>query len=214
MFYNISGFIVHYRIRHFFGRHHGGRGFGHFGRGFMEGDMGGRAFGMGRKLASVDLQLLILGLLGEKPRHGYEIIKALDERSRGFYMPSPGMVYPALTYLEEIGHATVEVEGSRKLYHITGAGQEHLNDNRSAVDALFAQFNRVGERMDRVRHAMRAQETGEGPDSEHERRGSKELLRARRDLKLALADKWDSSREEQQRVVEILKRATAEIQGQ
>jgi len=180
----------------------------------MEGDMGGRAFGMGRKLASVDLQLLILGLLAEKPRHGYEIIKALDERSKGFYMPSPGMVYPALTYLEEIGHATVEVEGSRKLYHITDAGKEHLDNNHSAVDALFAQFNRVGERMDRVRRAMRAQETGEGLDGEHERRGSKELLRARRDLKLALADKWDSSREEQLRVVEILKRATAEIQGQ
>ena len=205
---------MHHRIHHFFGRHHGGRGFGHFGRGFMEGDMGNRAFGMGRKLASVDLQLLILGLLAEKPRHGYEIIKALDERSKGFYIPSPGMVYPALTYLEEIGHATVEVEGSRKLYHITDAGKEHLDDNRSTADALFAQFNRVGERMDRVRRAMRADETGEGSDAEHERRGSKELLRARRDLKSALADKWDSSREEQERVVGILKRATAEIQGQ
>ena len=204
---------MHHRIHHFFGRHHGGRGFGHFGRGFMEGDMGNRAFGMGRKLASVDLQLLILGLLAEKPRHGYEIIKALDERSKGFYIPSPGMVYPALTYLEEIGHATVEVEGSRKLYHITDAGKEHLDDNRSTADALFAQFNRVGERMDRVRRAMRADETGEGSDAEHERRGSKELLRARRDLKSALADKWDSSREEQERVVGILKRATAEIQG-
>jgi len=204
---------MHHRMHHFFGRHHGGRGFGHFGRGFMEGDMGGRAFGMGRKLASVDLQLLILGLLAEKPRHGYEIIKTLDERSKGYYIPSPGMVYPALTYLEEIGHATVEVEGSRKLYHITDAGKEHLDDNRSTADALFAQFNRVGERMDRVRRAMRADETGEGSDAEHERRGSKELLRARRDLKSALADKWDSSREEQERVVGILKRATAEIQG-
>jgi DNA-binding PadR family transcriptional regulator len=205
---------MHHRIHHFFGRHQGGRGFGHFGRGFMEGDMGGRAFGMGRKLASVDLQLLILGLLAEKPRHGYEIIKALDERSKGFYIPSPGMVYPALTYLEEIGHATVEVEGSRKLYHITNAGKEHLDNNRSTADALFEQFNRVGERMDRVRRAMRADETGEGADAEHDRRGSKELLRARRDLKSALADKWDSSREEQERVVGILKRATAEIQGQ
>src|SRR6267154_335296 len=214
MFYNMSRDSMHHRIHHFFGRHHGGRGFGHFGRGFMEGGMGGRTFGMGRKLASVDLQLLILGLLAEKPRHGYEIIKALDERSKGFYIPSPGMVYPALTYLEEIGHATAEVEGSRKLYHITDAGKEHLDDNRSTADALFAQFNRVGERMDRVRRAMRADETGEGSDAEHERRGSKELLRARRDLKSALADKWDSSREEQQRVIEILKRATAEIQGQ
>src|SRR5216684_7748840 len=214
MFYNISRDSMHHRIHHFFGRHHGGRGFGHFGRGFMEGDMGNRAFGMGRKLASVDLQLLILGLLAEKPRHGYEIIKALDERSKGFYVPSPGMVYPALTYLEEIGHATVEIDGSRKLYHITDEGKQHLETNRSTVDALFAQFGRVGERMDRVRRAMHAAETGEGSGAEHERRGSRELLRARHDLKLALADKWDSSREEQQRVVDILKRATREITGQ
>src|SRR3984893_4157537 len=199
---------MHCHVQHVFGRHHGGRGFGSFGRGFMEGGgMGGRAFGMGRKLASVDLQLLILGLLEEKPRHGYEIIKALDERSKGFYIPSPGMVYPALTYLEEIGHATVEVDGSRKLYHITDAGKEHLENHRSTAHALFAQFGRVGERMARVRRAMHAEEA----DTEHERRGSKELLRARRELKAALADKWDSSREEQQRIVEILNRATAEI---
>jgi DNA-binding PadR family transcriptional regulator len=206
---------MHHRLHHFFGRHHGGRGFGHFGKGFMDsGDMGGRAFGMGRKLASVDLQLLILGLLADKPRHGYEIIKALDERSKGFYVPSPGMVYPALTYLEEIGHATVEADGARKLYQITDAGQQHLESNRGTVEALFAQFERVGERMDRVRRAMQAEETGEESATENERRGSKELLRARRDLKVALADKWGSSREEQQRIVEILKRATAEILGQ
>ena len=206
---------MHHRLHHFFGRHHGGRGFGHFGKGFMDGgDMGGRAFGMGRKLASVDLQLLILGLLAEKPRHGYEIIKALDERSKGFYVPSPGMVYPALTYLEELGHATIEAAGARKLYHITETGKEHLENNRSTADALFAQFGRVGERMDRVRRAMQAEESGEESAAEHERRGSKELLRARRDLKVALVDKWDSPREEQQRIVEILKRATAEILGQ
>src|ERR1700676_371204 len=205
---------MHCRAQHFFGRHHGGRGFGHFGRGVMGGDMGGRAFGMGRKMASVGLPLLILGLLAEKPRHGYEIIKALDERSKGFYVPSPGMVYPALTYLEEIGHATVVVDGARKLYHITETGTEHLESNRGMADALFSQFSRVGERMDRVRRAMRADEIGEAADAGHEQRGTKDLLRARRDLKAALADKWDSSREEQQRIAEILKRATAEILGQ
>jgi DNA-binding PadR family transcriptional regulator len=206
---------MHHRHHHFFGRHQGGRGFGHFGKGFMDGGgFGGRAFGMGRKLASVDLQLLILGLLAEKPRHGYEIIKALDEKSKGFYIPSPGMVYPALTYLEEIGHATVEAVGARKLYHITDAGKEHLDSNQSTADALFAQFGRVGERMDRVRRAMHVEETGEESAAEHERRGSKELQRARRELKAALVDKWDSSREEQQRIAEILKRAAGEILGQ
>jgi DNA-binding PadR family transcriptional regulator len=174
-------------------------------------DLGGRGFGMGRKLASADLQLLILGLLAEKPRHGYEIIKALDERSKGFYVPSPGMVYPALTYLEEIGHATVEVDGTRKLYHITEAGKDHLQSNRSSADAMFAQFGRVGERMDRVRRAMRAEESGQGAEGEAERGGSRELLAARRELKAALAGKWDAPREEQQRIAAILQRATAEI---
>lgn len=203
---------MHTRFHHFFGRHHGGRGFGPFGRGFMEGGgMDGRGFGMGRKLASVDLQLLILGLLAEKPRHGYEIIKALEERSKGFYIPSPGMVYPALTYLEEIGHATVEADGARKLYHITETGKEQLEGNRGASDALFAQFGRVGERMDRIRRAMRAEEMNEAGDAGHEQRGGKDLMRARRDLKAALADKWDTPREEQQRVAEILRRAAAEI---
>src|SRR5271154_242348 len=168
---------MHHHFHHFFGRHHGGRGFGHFGKGFLEGgDMGGRAFGMGRKLASVDLQLLILGLLAEKPRHGYEIIKALDERSKGFYVPSPGMVYPALTYLEEIGHATVEAEGTRKLYHITESGKQHLDEHREETEALFAQFSRVGERLEHLRRIMRsargdAEESGEG--------WSKTLIRAR-----------------------------------
>jgi len=177
----------------------------------MGGGMGGRPFGMGRKLASVDLQLLILGLLAEKPRHGYEIIKALDERSKGFYIPSPGMVYPALTYLEEIGYATVEADGSRKLYSITESGREHLEGNRSTADSMFAQFERVGERMDRIRRALQPEESGDEAAGESERRGSRELLRARRDLKTALADKWDSPREEQQRIAEILKRAAAEI---
>ena len=197
---------------HFIGRHRGHHGFGPFGRGFMEGGgMGGRGFGMGRKLTSGDLQLLILKLLDEKSRYGYEIIKDLDERSKGFYVPSPGMVYPALTYLEEIGHATVAVDGARKLYSITETGKEHLAKNLSTADALFTQFGRVGERMDRVRRALDAEEGGEDPD--HERRGSRELHRARRDLKLALADKWHSSREEQQRIAAILVRAAAEIAG-
>jgi DNA-binding PadR family transcriptional regulator len=209
---------MHHRFQHFFGRHHGGRGFGPFGKGFMDGSgMGGRSFGMGRKLASPDLQLLILRLLAEKPSHGYEIIKALEERSKGFYVPSPGMVYPALTYLEEIGYATVAAEGTRKLYSITESGKEHLESNQSAADTMFAQFARVGERMDRVRRAMNVESGGdaarEGSDSDNDRRGSKELLRARRELKAALHDKWDGSKDEQARVAEILIRAAAEILG-
>jgi DNA-binding PadR family transcriptional regulator len=204
---------MHHHFYHFIGRHRGHHGSGAFGRGFMEGGgMGGRGFGMGRKLGSGDLQLLILKLLDEKSHYGYEIIKDLEERSKGFYVPSPGMVYPALTYLEEIGHATVAVDGARKLYSITETGKEHLAKNLSTADALFTQFGRVGERMDRVRRALDAQEGGE--ETDHERRGSRELHRARHDLKLALADKWHSSHEEQRRIAAILARAAAEIAGE
>jgi DNA-binding PadR family transcriptional regulator len=206
---------MHHRYHFHHGRHHDGHGLGYFGRGFLDGTgLGGRAFGRGRKLASADLQLLILVLLADKPRHGYEIIKALDERSRSFYVPSPGMVYPALTYLEEIEHATVVVDGTRKLYHITDAGREYLAKNRTTADALYAQFGRVGERVDRVRRAMGTQEASDAATDARESSGSKEFLRARRNLKLALADKWDSPIEEQQRIAEILARAAAQIAGE
>jgi DNA-binding PadR family transcriptional regulator len=202
-----------HRFYHFMGRHGDHSGFGHFGRGFMGGGIGGRGLGMGRKLRSADLQLLILKLLDERPRHGYEVIKELEERSKGFYVPSPGMVYPALTYLDELGYATVAADGARKLYSITASGKEHLTKNLAVADALFTQFGRVGERMDRVRRVLDAEDGGDESETDLERRGSRELHRARRDLKLALIDKWHSSREEQQRIAAILARATAEIAG-
>jgi DNA-binding PadR family transcriptional regulator len=203
---------MHSFFHHHFGRHQGGHGFGRFGRGFMDGDLGGRGFGMGRKLASVDLQLLILRLLAEKPRHGYELIKELEERTHGFYVPSPGMIYPALTYLEEIGHATVETEGTRKLYRITAAGTAHLEENRSQADALLNQFERVGQRMDRVRRVLDADADDESPDDARGHRGgSREFHRAREELRAAIAATLSSSGEMQERIAEILRRAAAEI---
>jgi DNA-binding PadR family transcriptional regulator len=204
---------------HLMGRHHHGHGrhgFGRFGGGFREdGGAGGRGMSMGRKIASGDLQLLVLALLAEKPRHGYEIIKALEEKSNGFYTPSPGMVYPALTYLEEIGYATVAADGARKLYNITPSGLAQLEQNRSIVDSMFAQFERVGEKMERFRRVFADEETthSDGEDVSTGRRGTSAMLRARRELKSALNAAADS-REEQQRIVEILRRAAAEIRGE
>ena len=99
------------------GRHRGRHGwrasFGAHGASF-EGDAGwGDMFRAGRMLAAGDIRLIVLVLLEEKPRHGYDIIKAIEERTNGFYGPSPGVVYPTLTYLEEIGYAAVEAEGAR-----------------------------------------------------------------------------------------------------
>ncbi len=186
---------------------------GRFDSGFLGGGMGGRAFGMGRKLASADLQLLILRLLAEKPRHGYEIIKSLDGLSKGFYVPSPGMVYPALRYLEELGQATVAADGNRKLYHIADAGREYLNEHQPAAQALFTQFARVAERMERVRCALNPEDSGEESANDPEGSGSKDLLHAQGELRAALAARRNSSPAERARITEILRRAAAEILG-
>lgn len=159
----------HDRHRHHFGRHghRGFRGFGSDAHGGWPGDPGGGPGGLGpgRKLGSADLQLLILALLAERARHGYELIKELQERSAGYYVPSPGMVYPALSYLEEIGHASVEAEGAKKLYTITVAGLEYLETNRASADAILAQLVQAGQRMEQMRQVL---ERGQAAEAEAE----------------------------------------------
>lgn len=204
-----------FRPEHFcMGRHHGGHGFGPFAGGFAGGFGRGGGFRTGRKFAAADLHLIILALLEEKPRHGYELIKALEERSGGFYSPSPGMIYPALTYLEEIGHATFEADGTKKLYQITDAGRQHLNENRSIVDTMLSELEHIGSRMDDVRRAFSGEET---QGDEHERfdprRGTREVYEARWELKKALRAKHKCSPEEASRIAAILRRAAAEIGG-
>ncbi len=124
------------------GRHNGfGRGpFGWVGRGGGFGPREGRMFDGG------ELKLVILALVAEKPRHGYEIIKELSERVGGDYSPSPGVVYPTLTMLEEMGYAsTSQDEQGRKLYSVTPEGEKQLAGSKPQVDAIFA---RLGERED------------------------------------------------------------------
>ena len=199
------------------GRFHGRGSYGRFGG--YPGDTGwGGRFQRGRKFAAADLQLVILALLAEKPRHGYEIIKALDERSNGFYSPSPGMVYPALTYLEEIGHATVEAEGTKKLYRITDEGRAHLEANRASADTILEQLDWIGRRMDRVREAFSGDEGEADLDSPHERGGRRhrilpEVHAARHQLKAALIRSFGASADEQRRIAQILERAADEILG-
>src|SRR5947208_13275945 len=129
----------------------GGRPFGFFGGMIGRGGRGLHGFRAGRKLGGDDLQLVILALLEEKPRHGYEIIKALEERSGGFYSPSPGMVYPALTYLEELGYVASQAEGTKKLYQITDPGRAYLDQNREVADRMLRQLAWIGEKMEHVR---------------------------------------------------------------
>jgi len=88
-----------------------------------------------------DLRLVIMAMLREKPRYGYEIIKDLEERVGGGYSPSPGVVYPTLTLLEEVGHATVSDEaGGRRLYTLSAEGLAFLETNRTQVEAILARI--------------------------------------------------------------------------
>jgi DNA-binding PadR family transcriptional regulator len=91
-----------------------------------------------------DLRFVILSLLEEKPRHGYEIIKALEERFGGTYAPSPGVVYPTLQLLEDQGFARI-VPGpeGKKTYEITDAGRAHLTENRDTVDSIFDRVSKL-----------------------------------------------------------------------
>ena len=129
------------------------------------GERGGRG-GLGRFFAHGDLRLLILQLIAEKPRHGYEIIKEIEDRVAGAYTPSPGVIYPTLTLLEELGHiAATPGEGSRKAFAITPEGQAFLDGNRPALDVILARIEGAGR-------------TGGGPGLQ--------VMRAMHNLRLAL----------------------------
>src|ERR1700685_1726141 len=111
----------------------------------------------GRMLAQGDLRLLALALIAEAPRHGYEIIKLLEEKTADWYSPSPGIVYPTLTYLEEAGYVTASAEGSKKLYTITDEGRAYLRANRELVDVVLDRLAAFGERVNRWRRSARGE---------------------------------------------------------
>ena len=143
-------------------RSQGGNHLGHDRRGRH-----GRGGGLGRFFAHGDLRLVILHLIAEKPRHGYELIKAIEEQVAGSYSPSPGVIYPTLTLLDELGYVTVSTgDGTKKLHEITVEGRAFLDANRRAVDALLARMAETG----------RAHGGGPAP----------QILRAMENLRLAL----------------------------
>lgn len=134
------------------GGHHGA----HHGRGRRR---GGRLFDYG------ELRLLVLALISEQPAHGYELIKTIEERFGGGYTPSPGVIYPTLSWLEDSGYATVEAQAGRKSYAITPEGAAFLAQNRDAADALIARS---------------------GGDEHSPRAGQVQIRRAMENLKTAL----------------------------
>lgn len=149
------------RHGHPFGRHGGHHGHGFFGRGpfgfhghrgmrggFDRGGPDGEMGGRGRRFFDHgDLRLVVLKLIADKPRHGYELIKALEEASGGAYSPSPGVIYPTLTLLEDLGFtAASEAGGGRKLFTITPEGEANLAENAQAVEAIFARMEQTAAR--------------------------------------------------------------------
>jgi len=175
----------------------------------------------GRRLAARELQLLILRLLEDGPAHGYQLIRRLEELSQGFYAPSPGVIYPALTFLEEIGQADAEIDGKRKLYRLTDEGRARLNAHRDKGEALLAGLVQIGGRMDRVREAW----AGEGDDGDLAlgpalgpaldptlgQTLADERHRAHMALKAALRTSHGCDADEARRITRILHRAAADI---
>ena len=91
-----------------------------------------------------DLRLLLLHLIGAKPSHGYELIRAVEELTGGAYSPSPGVIYPTLTLLEEMGQAQmVEEPGGRKLYSLTDEGKAALESGAAVLKMILARAEEV-----------------------------------------------------------------------
>jgi DNA-binding PadR family transcriptional regulator len=172
--------------------HHGRRG----GRGWGErgwGTRGGRGFG-GRLFGPGDLRLVLMALIEQQPRHGYELIKAIEELFGGAYAPSPGAVYPTLSLLEDQGQlASTADEGGKRVFSLTEAGRAWLDENRTAVDGVMA----------RLRMAARMMSGQLAPEAVRE---------AMHTLKQAILTKpGDWSDAETGRVLEILMAAVREI---
>jgi DNA-binding PadR family transcriptional regulator len=163
----------------------------HFGH-----NRGGRDRRYGRVFDHGDLRYVLLRLIAEKPRYGYELIKAIEEQFGGSYSPSPGVVYPTLTLLEEQGYLRPETaDGSRKLYAMTEEGAALLTANQELVKAIF-------ERM-----AELSRTAGGGP--------APEIARAMRNLEMALSIRLGRGPLEAAQIhtiTEALDRVAAEIE--
>jgi DNA-binding PadR family transcriptional regulator len=170
-------------------------------------------FRAGRMLADGDLRLIAHSLIEKSPRHGYDLIKALEELSSGIYSPSPGVVYPTLTFLEEAGYATSTTEGSKKVFAITDTGRAHLEENREIVDGVLEQIERFGHKMAKAREWFNWADdapVGRGRrDERHAVRGEFHAIRRR--IRGALAEIVDAPAETQRQALEILNRAADEL---
>ncbi|KIC59272.1 PadR family transcriptional regulator [Brevundimonas nasdae] len=153
----------------------GGRGTD-FGPGWEGGEARGRGHGHGRRgggrlFDHGTLRWVLLSLIADKPSHGYELIKAVETRLGGAYSPSPGVIYPSLTLLEEMGALSAQAEGGKKRYAITDEGRALLAANADVLKAAEATMDKFAARalrppaiqdaIGRLRHTIHGRLTGE-----------------------------------------------------
>ncbi len=147
-----------------------------------------------------DLKYVILEQLKDKPAHGYELMRALEERFGGFYSPSPGAVYPTLQMLEDMGYVSADQQEGRKVYTITDAGRNFLNERQPQVDEVFSRVrerwgNEWGPHAHRVMHDLR-----------------EDLRDLTRSFASEARRRWPDP-EQQRRIRDVIGRAKAEIQS-
>ena len=156
---------------------------------------GGGRRALGRFFAHGDLRLVILNLIADKPRHGYELIKEIEDSVGGAYSPSPGVIYPTLTLLEELNYVEASADGAKKLYTITDEGRAFLTANRATVDALLS----------RMAEAAGTQGRGRAPG----------IIRAMENLKMALKLRVASGKlsdEQIDRIAQVIDEAAAKVE--
>ncbi len=126
-----------------------GGGFEQFGDPFAE--RGSRGGGRRRLFDGGELRPVLLRLIGEQPRHGYDLIRGIEERTGGAYAPSPGVVYPTLTMLGDMGHIEEQAsDGNRKSFAVTAEGRALLTEKSEEIDALMARLEALGEARERA----------------------------------------------------------------
>ena len=163
---------------------------------------GGGRPARGRKMFDAGaLRYIVLQMIADQPRHGYEIIKEIEDRVGGDYAPSPGAIYPLLALFEDMGYVVVTLEGNKKLHTITPAGRAFLKQNRAFVDAISARmamlsgkgkrshgFDYAGIRtaMHEIKAVLMARSADEGFSTEQSRKIEDILQRAANDIRKLL----------------------------
>ncbi len=167
-----------------------------------------------RKFGGEDVALLLLSLLADGELHGYGLRQALQTRSNGFYIPSPGVLYPALALLEARAWATVEVDGNRKSYAATALGLQELAREAERVALLWAGLDHAARKSAWLRRTAADDAPVLGPDGEDVATGwVPEFIQARVAFKQALLLRGAASPEQQRQMARILTQAAAEIEA-